>query len=247
MIYSITFKNDVVGERNTLTDFHLYHVKRPNMGTAEPDFNFLELPALDGHLDLTEALDQQIHYKPREGSWTFRYFGTLGNAATIASNIQNYLQGQQMKIILSDEPNFYWTGRVWLSDVKYKKAEQVADFVISYIVDPYRYDVIASDEPWVWDTFDFTGGTIRQYYDIELTNGLEYTIVGSVRPVTPAFVISDMTATSIHMIIGDKSYELHNGANIFPFLKIYGGETTLHFAVEGGTAKLAISFRGSML
>ena len=132
-IHSIT-----IGDKNTYTDFGMVisqALKRPYFGPPEPVLNFVEVPGSDIPLDYTESLTGSIHYKRREGSWTFYVIPSGIHPQKRYRDILAYFKGQNRKIVLSDDPEYEYTGRVWVGS--YDAGEHWSTCVLKYNVNPW--------------------------------------------------------------------------------------------------------------
>ncbi len=102
-----------IGAYNTWQNWRLIPASRPVVNPPEVKTNFVEVPGADGVLDFTEALDEQIHYKNREGSWEFLVCheqinadtGNKYNWAALWHDILNAIHGKRVQVILMDEWN----------------------------------------------------------------------------------------------------------------------------------------------
>lgn len=142
MYHSITFTNDSTQtSKNTWTDFHLIPSSRPFVSPPPVNEKMIEVPGKSGMLDLTEALTGSVTFGNRTGSWEFYVMHDLwpqgwSYAYTV---VQHYLQGKRLKVILEDDPTYYYEGRIsvtgWSSPKDYSK------MIIAYNLDPYKIDV----------------------------------------------------------------------------------------------------------
>lgn len=107
------------------------------------------------------------------------------------SDIMDYLHGRRMKIILEDDPAYYYLGRFSVND--WNSEKDWSKIVFDYNVDPYKYELFATNEPWLWDPFSFIDGVIRSTEDhMNLTVGetpVDIAVPWITMPVTPTFYI----------------------------------------------------------
>lgn len=156
---------------------------------------------------LTGVNDGKPVYGMREGTWEFR--PRRGKKwINNFSEIANFLQGRTLTVKIDDEISYYYRGTVsvdeWLSEPDH------STIVLSYRLEPYKYDVQNSMEPWLWDPFSFIDGVIRNYSSLEVDGTTGYTIIGSPMPVIPAFFVnSDGNGISVSDIYSPgSSYDL---------------------------------------
>ena len=116
--HAITFINSSNTSKNTWSDWHLIPTQKPVFPAPEFEANYVDIPGRNGSLDLSDYLTGGPSYKDRIGSFEFIFVGSDMN--TMLNTICQFLQGKKMKIVLSDDPNFYYEGRVSVTN----KADQ---------------------------------------------------------------------------------------------------------------------------
>ena len=133
---------------------------------------------------------------------------------------------------------YYYAGRMTVSE--YSRARTLGTFTISVNADPYKYELTASDEDWLWDSFSFEKGVIRDYKELEVSGSLSINVPGTQRWVIPEITVSAAMTVSY----GGKDYELKQGTNKIYDIVIKEGENVLMFT---GTGTVTISYRGGIL
>lgn len=138
MYHSITF-----GDKNTWTDWHLVPTSRPVIAPPKPKTQYVDIPGADGSIDLTESLAGRPVFSNREGTLEFIVLNDFNvddynyNWIDVYTDILQYLHGRSMRMILEDDPKYYYEGRFevnsWTSDANNSKIS------INYIVSPYKY------------------------------------------------------------------------------------------------------------
>lgn len=160
--HSVTF--DVDGEtRHTWEDWHLVPVSGsiPIPAIPQPKTNFKDIPGSDGQLDYTEVL-AGLKFQMRQGSWDFYIVWNGQPWASRVSDMLRFLQGKRCKIILDDDPDYYYTGRIAIQEMK--PAEQFSTITFDYVVDPYRYPILTMAEyDWPWDNLVIDGSDESLY------------------------------------------------------------------------------------
>ena len=241
MYHSVTF-----GDKNTWDDWHLVPQSRPVLLPPDVKTNYVDVPGADGHLDLTEALTGEPLYKTRTGSIQFYVMNGYQPWEELYSAIMNYLHGQKMRVILEDDPGFYYEGRfnvnTWRSE-KYR-----SEIVIDYNISPYKIDMYSSKDPWLWDPFNFEIGVIRDYSNVRINGTHDITMYGSRKSTIPTFItILDNPNEPINLKwseLPEKRYLLQNGSIKLPDIKIKNNVTTLTFT---GNGIISIDYRGGNL
>lgn len=227
MYHSITF-----GEKNTWDDWHLIPKTRPLFHPPAVRTSFVQIPGSSKTLDLSTVLSGIPIYDNRTGSFEFYVENGFKPWAMLYSEILECLHGQRMRAILEDDPAYYYEGRFSVND--WKSDAQRSLVVIDYNVDPYKRNVVATDEPWIWDTFNFENGIIRYYNDRVVVGTLTISIVGYPMPVSPT--ITSSTAMKVtHKASGqaDSTYSLKPGINELDDLVLQNGENFLTFTGNG--------------
>ena len=60
----------------------------------------------------------------------------------IYSAVMNAIHGKRLQIVLDDDPDYYWLGRVHVGDPKSDKGAMT--FEITATVEPYKYELYGS-------------------------------------------------------------------------------------------------------
>lgn len=135
-------KNGVTfGDKHSINDWDLLMISK-NIGEAEPRTNYVEIKGRDGSLDLTESLGE-VKYNDRVLTFNFDLFNP-SNYWEIKQKISNYLNGRKMKIILDQDPMYYYYGRCVVKNATNQK--NLGQFEIVCVCDPYK---MKNDETFV--------------------------------------------------------------------------------------------------
>ena len=139
-------------------------------------------------------------------------------------------------ITFSRDSGYFWLGRV---SVTGSESEFYGSTItIEATVDPYKYETQLSTEPWLWDSFSFEDGIIRNYFDITVPGTLK--IIGRRKRVCPMFICSNpMTVTYL-----GNTYSLATGQNTIPDIFLGAGEHVLTF---GGIGTVDVDYQGASL
>lgn len=97
---------------------------------------YVDIPGGDGQIDLTEAFDE-IKYYNRMLTFEFSTIVLPSQFLTLFSSIQNALQGKKMKIVLDDDPNFYYYGRIEIEN--WQNDKNIGRIIINCDCEPYKY------------------------------------------------------------------------------------------------------------
>lgn len=235
MYHSITFDN----EKNTWDDWHLIPSSRPLVAPPSIKTNYVDVAGVDGGIDLSDYPTSQPTYNYREGSWEFIVMNGYEDWVSIYQKVMNYLYGIKRKVMLEDDPNYYYEGRVWVN--QWKSGSTNSSITINYKLEPYKKNVFSSTDPWLWDPFNFKTGVIRYFANIEVDGTRVVTIdSGSTQRVIPSFVSS----APMTMIYKGTTYNLVVGNN--QFLDIIIDRNVAEFTFKG-TGTVSIQYRGGVL
>lgn len=243
------------GQINTWDDWHLIPSSRPVFDQPKPKYNFLEIPGSDGVLDLSESLANRVLYNNREGTLDFIVANDYRNSwAAGHSQFANWLHGKKIRAVLDDDRGYFYEGRFAIDEWRSNNNGTWSNIVLSYNLDPYKYAINTTMEPWLWDPFSFEDGVIYKYDYIPVGktgSGRAATTTVKVfngqHPVIPKFHISFSEVTNWKIIV-------NNSAADFVVNRIADIEDTRLELKEGeneititGLGIVAIEFRGTSL
>lgn len=246
MIQSITF-----GDKNTWDDWKILPTERPVFAPPKPKTTYIDIPGGNGALDLSESLTGYPIYENRTGSFTFRVMNDYVEWHERYTEIMEYLHGRSMNAILADDPNYFYKGRFTVDS--WASGDTWSQITIGYTVDPYKWSVLSSVDPWLWDPFNFSNGVILEEtfssIKIDSPNGwtastFDANMFGRA-PISPTFNVSDsngLTVRFINTYLGiDETVYLIDGKNTIPDFVFYGQSSyTLMFK---GVGTVSIEFR----
>lgn len=179
-----------IGDKNTWEDWHLIAKERPAFARPSKISYYVDVPGMSGSLDYSDSLTGYPTYKDREGSFTFYvsndYWQSGYSYTELINEIADYLDQTTMRAILEDDDQWFYEGKFELSD--YKPTHTWGEVTIKYRVNPFKWSIHASDEPWEWDPFRFPDGVITSkiFSNIHLNSTEEWKEI----PVTKKEVMS---------------------------------------------------------
>lgn len=141
-------------DKHSITDWDLLMISK-DIEEAEPRINMIEIEGRDGSIDLTEALGN-IKYNDRTLTFDFEIINPTDFWQT-KKNISNYLNGFKRKIIIDQDPNYYYLGRCQVTNSEIEK--NVGKFTIQCICEPYKMknsETIVSETVTANDTITLT-------------------------------------------------------------------------------------------
>lgn len=236
-IHSIIF-----GDKNSWADWYLIPSSRPVFNPPTPKYKFVDIPGSDWHLDLTESLTGEIPYNGREGSIEFIVDNDHIEWYTLYSEIMGYLHGKLMRATLEDEMAYYYEGRFSVNE--WKSDPNNSKIVIDYNVNPFKIEATSSLEDWVWDSFNFENGIIREYKDLVVEPSLNFIIYGRRMSATPIFTVRTTDGKGLNVNFNGVAYHLPDGKSRVVNIRTKEGENKLIFTGHG---TVSIDYRGGCL
>lgn len=238
--HSITF-----GEKNSWTDWHLIPTSKPVIAPPTVKVKQVDIPGVHGVTDLTTVLTGYPIYSNRTGSLDFILAPGFESWEGVKTKVMEYLGGRRMTMTLADEPNFYYIGTFMVGNLKVDARNY--GITINYDLYPFKQDITASDEPWLWDPFNFETGIIHDWSSLEVNGELSITIDDCIEFAMPK-ITSDAAMTLRH------TYTLTNGTTrtkehsivvgINEGVTLRPGSNVLEFI---GTGTIGIHYRGGRL
>lgn len=177
---------------------------------------YVEVLGADGQLDLTEAFGD-VKYNNRKLTFVFSVPEFNENWATIYTRVLNNFHGKKMKIVLDDDPDYYYIGRVNVSD--YASSKRLGSITIDVDAEPYKYK-----QQLTIVTRTINGTATVDFYNSRKT-------------VIPKFV----TNAQVQIVYNNGSYTIAgSGTHIIPNIIFKQGMNTLTF---NGTATVAVQYQ----
>ena len=188
-----------------------------NIGQPTVKTEYVEVLGADGQLDLTEAFGD-IKYNNRKLTFVFSISEFNQDWTTAYSRVLNALHGKKMKIVLDDEPEYYYLGRVNVSD--YASSKRIGTITIEVDAEPYKYK----------QTLTIVTRTISGTLTVDFYN--------SRKNVVPKFV----TNAQVQVVYNNgNTYTISgSGTHIIPNIIFKQGMNTLTF---NGTATVAVQYQ----
>lgn len=182
--HSITFISTNGTSKNTWTDWHLIPSARPTIQPPPPQTFTLEIPGRSGKLDFSDYIFNSPVFNNREGSFEFIVDHENTNYISWSATkeeILNFIHARWFKVILQDEPDYYYEGRITIDELKSNSDWSVITF--KYDLKPSKLSIVDTLSDWLWDPFSFITGHIRANSDFEFElyssqSAVPYTIEG---------------------------------------------------------------------
>lgn len=223
----------VFGSKHSWEDWGLVPSSLPIVNMPEVNENIIEIPGMNGVLDLSDIPLGFPTYKQRSGSWEFKIAHDVTGLswADTYSMISAYLHGRKRTCILTDDRSYFYTGRFKISSLKSDK--MCNTITIDYDLSPFKEMIWTTCEDWQWDPFDFIYGEITQsdFKDIPVSSGSVNLIrwtqnqIGA-RPVVPTITVNSdggegMEFRYYNTVQGEswKTFQLEDGETYDPLIE----------------------------
>lgn len=104
------------GDLHSFDDLNLFLATRPNLGSPEPKTNVVEVPGMDGVIDMTEANSGEVRFSNRAMRFEFSQMVDVEEQESFKAIIMNKLHGRYFdRIILDESPEWFYSGRCSVS------------------------------------------------------------------------------------------------------------------------------------
>lgn len=230
------------GSKHSYDDWGLILKSRPVISPPSPKTVYVDIPASDGIIDLTESLTGDVKYENRSITCEFNVIDARNRWSNVYSEILDFLHGQELKVILDEDPTFYYIGRLTVNE--WNSDKRTSTITIEGNVQPYKLEKYSSLEDWEWNPFNFENGIIRDYRDVMVDEELTFTIEGRRKRIVPIFDVLSEEGNGMDVTFNGVTYHLTDGMNRVLNIVIKDGTNTLQFE---GCGKVSIDYRGGRL
>lgn len=231
----------IISDRNTWDYWHLIPSSRPLVNPPEAKIQIIEVPgSTDSFVDMTDLLTGSVMYGSRQGSWPFIVHPDWCDKPSWTvryQDIMQYLHGKNHKIILEDDPYYYYEGRLKLNG--WQTGANWSTIAIDYVFKPYKKSIHETKVILSGEAVDDP----PTYYSISKTVKLT---VGD-EAVVPVFTLDNSNGETI-VTFNDQTYTLVEGENKFKQIKLTrsSNEITVNSTVMGAV-NVTISYRNGWL
>lgn len=187
--------------------------------------NLVEVPGMDGAIDLSACPAGDVAYSPRALSITLeRSDGTRASREAAIDAMVNALDGKSLKITLPDGVDHYVWGRVRVARQYSNLAH--AQVIVSATCDPYRYKAAPTT----------VTGTVPE------SGTLSLTLANERRPVVPTVEVS----AAATLTFGGKDIAVAAGSHRSLDIRLAAGNNTLAVTAAAGTT-VSITYQEAAL
>lgn len=233
-----------IGDYHTYNDFGLvltkYYIPEPDVKLQR-----IDLPFASGSIDLTDSTGE-TPYNDRDGI-EFEFVIQDGDYSGWDTTIQSLamaIHGQKLRLISDNDTAYYYNVRL---HVDYDKSfKQWGTITLTGTAEPFKYSIIASHEPWLWNPFNFVNGVILSTSDIVVDGTTTVTIPAGGIKTSPSFIVTQAGAGLgvIYETNPPKTLYMPNtGTYRFPQIKCGGDSATTITLVGQGMVSIAYRSR----
>ncbi|MBQ1294598.1 MAG: phage tail family protein, partial [Clostridiales bacterium] len=192
---------------HTLDDMGLALGNNNYIGDPEMETTYIQVPGRTGLIDATEAISGRRIYKKRQLSFELGGVRERLSWDAVISAFRNNINGRVCRLILDNDPGYFWRGRVYIKD--FDRFRELGTFTLSVpTADPYKYALTSSSEPWLWDPFNFETDMITYIGAITVSGTQTVTIPHGHMATTPEIVVSDKGSSTFTVTVNSVTYTL---------------------------------------
>ena len=172
IIYNTRYGATING-KHTFADYGLLPTSPPVIEPPEPKLYTVEIPGMNGVLDLSEALTGDVRFGMRTGIFTYQIYGTRSTWRQVYRTLLEDIHGQSCTVVLDEEPDVTYTGRVQIT--AFEPDGKAGKCIISLEGSFYPWPT-ETEYNGEWDTFNFETGTASAVTitSNQISNGVIY-------------------------------------------------------------------------
>ena len=205
------------GNYHSYDDFNLILAQK-TIGTPSPKTETIDIPGGDGVLDLTEFFGE-VKYNNRPLSFEFSTKVPQAEFMNLFSKVQNAIHGQKMRIVLDEDSEWYYIGRITVSE--WKADKNIGKLTIDCDCEPYKSKLE------------------NTVVTVEVSGATSVILTNSKKIVVPTITITG----EVELTFGTNFYTLGPGLYDLPAVQLVNGENTI--LLDGtGTATFSYLERG---
>ena len=190
---------DITEAVNTLKDWHIVPLGRPVIAPPQQKLTQIDIPGANGILDLSNSLTRYPVFNNRTGTMKFAVLNDTGfDWVTTYTKMMRFLQGNNVRMIMEDDPKYFYEGRVYVDKWDSKSDGTWSEVTLGYDFYPYRLSIdLSTEENWLWDPFNFETDFIQasafNAIQIDTTEDewdeRDFTGLIDIMPVIPEFTV----------------------------------------------------------
>ena len=193
-------KGITFGTTHTYKDLGLILGKK-EIGSPAVKENKVDIPGADGVLDMTDFFGEP-KYENVKHKFEFSALASPDEALALFSRVKNALHGKKQRIILDDDPAFFYVGRCSVSS--YTDEKGIGKLFIECDCEPYKYKL----QPTIMSV------TINGTQAITLTNGRKRAVPTITTTAAMTIIFGSGSWTTSAGTFSIPELELVEGANL---------------------------------
>lgn len=169
-------KGIIFGSLHSFRDLRLI-LESKEMGAPQVKVNKIDIPGADSALDLTDFFGEP-KYEDVKHKFQFTSIEPQETFLTQFSTIKNAIHGKKVRIILDDDPSFFYIGRCFVSS--FTNANGIGTVSVECECEPYKYRLektTVSKAVNGTETITLTNGRKRAVPEISITTETSLNIV----------------------------------------------------------------------
>ena len=199
------------GSKDSYEDFGL--ILRPKeRPKPNPKYEYVSIPARNGDLDLTEAFGD-VFYNNLSFPLEFNVIDSINTWNDKLSEITNYLHGRKLEVIFSDDPTYYYVGRITVNELSSDMNVGILSLECNF--EPYKYKREI---------------TVKEY---TVSAGNTYAFENERMKVTPTLILSSAMTIEFNGI----SYSLGAGSSKVLGIQFTEGNNIIKVITGSGTLR----------
>lgn len=202
-------KGITFGNLHTYDDLNLILTAK-EIGAPEVKEMKIDIEGADGSLDLTEFFGEP-KYGDVTHKFTFAVIGSISEFVARYTQVKNALHGKKLKIVLDEEPGYYYAGRLFVSS--FTSAKGIGTITIEADCEPWKYKA----SPTVVTQAITESGTVS--------------LLNSRKRVVPEVLIA--AEDKLRLAYGYNVWDLSAGSYTLPELELQEGTNTVNVTGTG--------------
>ena len=169
-------KGILFGQFHSYRDFKLIQGKK-TMGAPPTKTNVVKIEGADGVLDLTDFFGEP-KYENVTHTFDFSTLAPQTEFLSLYSTIKNAIHGKKVRIVLDDDPTFYYVGRCFVSPFTNEKGVGIVN--VECDCEPYKYKLdktVVTTAVNGTKTITLTNGRKRAVPEVTITTGTSLNLV----------------------------------------------------------------------
>ena len=167
----------IFGDKDSYKDFGIT-LQPKNRPKPSPKYDYVSIPGKNGDLDLTEAFGD-VFYEDLTYPLTFNVIDAINTWDEKLRTITNYLHGKKMKVTFSDDPNYYYYGRVTVNELSSNRNLGILSLNCRF--EPYKYKQNVTTKEYsvsAGNSYTFTNGRMKVVPTLTLDSAMTLTFNG---------------------------------------------------------------------